>query len=325
MLIAHLTESYIASIEVAYKRATSRQNYSEKELQTEVESGRNYARSVLPEWVQAAINSLITFEGHLLTLCEALEEKPIKIGTGQKRMVKRIQPHITYLTHESEKLTIPRKTIMHPQRTYADMLNEVASQLTNLPVFTARVKITSDYGIKEHTIRTLDPKQDTDRPLFKQALVLQSHLKGSSGGQERRLRRKQDLQDACPQTLFEPALIAAGHRRPRSKARGQFPPGGTGPCDPEHGFHDEAMIGGGTARHRLLWGQERTQLLPVLVCERRDPQQAQGRWGNHRHDRGLASSAQPMEVLSSPLVLSSKVRPAQSSGLQFLRLVQRLQ
>ncbi len=170
MLIAHLTESYIASIEVAYKRATSRQNYSEKELQTEVESGRNYARSVLPEWVQAAINSLITFEGHLLTLCEALEEKPIKIGTGQKRMVKRIQPHITYLTHESEKLTIPRKTIMHPQRTYADMLNEVASQLTNLPVFTARVKITSDYGIKEHTIRTLDPKQDTDRPLFKQAL-----------------------------------------------------------------------------------------------------------------------------------------------------------
>jgi hypothetical protein len=32
-----------------------------------------------------------------------------------------------------------------------------------------------------------------------------------------------------------------------------------------------------------------------------------------------------MEALSSPLVLASKVRPAQSSGLPFLRLAQRLQ
>ena len=48
---------------------------------------------------------------------------------------------------------------MHPQRTYADMVNEVASELTNLPVFTARVKITSDKQILEHTIRTLDPER----------------------------------------------------------------------------------------------------------------------------------------------------------------------
>src|SRR6266487_3061369 len=110
-------------------------------------------------------------------------------------------------------------------------------------------------------------------------LVLQSHLQGSSRGQEHRLRRKQDVQDACPQTLFQPALIATGHRRPRSKALRQLAPGGTGPCDPEHTFHDEAMIGGGTARRWLLRGQERTQLLPVLVRERRDPQQPQGsRW-----------------------------------------------
>jgi hypothetical protein len=32
-----------------------------------------------------------------------------------------------------------------------------------------------------------------------------------------------------------------------------------------------------------------------------------------------------MEVLSSPLVLASKVPPVQSSGLPFLRLAQRLQ
>jgi hypothetical protein len=42
------------------------------------------------------------------------------------------------------------------------------------------------------------------------SLVLQSHLKGSSRGQERSLRRKQDVQNAYPQTLFQPALIATG-------------------------------------------------------------------------------------------------------------------
>ena len=157
------------------------------------------------------------------------------------------------------------------------------------------------------------------------SLVLQSHLKSSSRGQERRIRRKQDMQDVCPQTLFEPALIATGHRRPRSKALRQLAPGRSGPCDPEHTFHDEAMIGGGTTCRWLLWGQERTQLLPVLVREGRDPQQPQGGWGVYRDSRCLPSSAQPMEALSSPLVLAPKVRPVQSSGLQFLLLAHRLQ
>jgi len=39
-----------------------------------------------------------------------------------------------------------------------------------LPAFTARVKITAENGIEEHTIRTLDPKLDQDKPLFGQAL-----------------------------------------------------------------------------------------------------------------------------------------------------------
>ena len=85
------------------------------------------------------------------------------------------------------------------------------------------------------------------------------------------------------------------------------------------------MIGGRTTRRWLLGGQERTQLLPVLVGEGRDPQQPQGSWGVHRHGRCLAGSTQPMEALSSPLVLASKVRPVQSSGLLFLRLAHRLQ
>ncbi len=67
------------------------------------------------------------------------------------------------------------------------------------------------------------------------------------------------------------------------------------------------MIGGRTARRWLLRGQEGTQLLPVLVSERRDPQQPQGNWWAHRYNGCLPCAAQPMEVLSSPLVLASKV------------------
>ena len=133
-------------------------------------SERKVDKDNISEWATQAGRCARDFISNLVILCKGLADDPIKTGTGQKRMVKRIQPHITYLTHESEKLTIPRKTIMHPQRTYADVHNEVASQLTNLPVFTARVKIATNNGIEEHTIRTLDPKQDHDRPLFGQAL-----------------------------------------------------------------------------------------------------------------------------------------------------------
>jgi hypothetical protein len=123
------------------------------------------AKQRLPEWTPLAVDGLVTYINHLLTLCEELakEENHILVPTGQKRMVKRIQPHITYLTHESEKITIPRKTIMHPQRSYADVLNEVASQLANLPAFTARAKIATGGKPIEYTIRTLEPERGLDR------------------------------------------------------------------------------------------------------------------------------------------------------------------
>jgi transposase-like protein len=162
-------------------------------------------------------------------------------------------------------------------------------------------------------------------PLDVWLLVLQSHLKGSSGGQEASLLGKQDLQDACPQPLFEPALIATGHRRPRSKALREFPPGGGGARHPEHGFHDEAMVTGRPTCHWLLRGQERTHLLPEFVREGRKPQQLDGRWQVHRNGRGLPPPLQAMEVLSALLVLPAKMRPVQASSLLFLRLAQRLQ
>src|SRR5207253_4315308 len=106
---------------------------------------------------------LLVFSSHLLALCKGLTADPIRVPTGQKRLVKRIEPRISYLTHESEKITHPRKTIMHPQRTYADMHNEVASQLANLPAFTARAKIATEGKPTEFTIRTLEPERGLGR------------------------------------------------------------------------------------------------------------------------------------------------------------------
>jgi hypothetical protein len=131
---------------------------------------KRYARIVHRLGEQWGAIPIPNMETYLLQLCKELatEKGKILVPTGQKRLVPKMRTHLTYHT-------IPAKTISHPQRTYADMHNEVASELTNLPVFTSRVKIITDNGIEEHTIRTLDPKQDhpkqdPDRPLFGQAL-----------------------------------------------------------------------------------------------------------------------------------------------------------
>jgi len=59
-------------------------------------------------------------------------ENQIKENSGLQQPHKRTQ--INYHTH-------PRKVIMHPQRTYQDVQNELATQLVSLPNFSARVKI----------------------------------------------------------------------------------------------------------------------------------------------------------------------------------------
>lgn len=94
-------------------------------------------------------------------------------------------------------------------------------------------------------------------------LVLQSHITESSRGPERSLGRKQDLQDARPDALFAPALLATGHRRPGPKVLGQFTPGRAGSGDPQHACDDQAMISRRASCLRLLWRQEGGQLFEV--------------------------------------------------------------
>jgi hypothetical protein len=80
------------------------------------------------------------------------------------------------------------------------------------------------------------------------------------------------------------------------------------------------MIAGWTTRLWLLWRQERADLLPVLVREGRNPQQAQGSRWVCRDGWCLASTPQPMEVLGSPLMLAPQARPVQAVGLLLLWL-----
>ena len=117
------------------------------------------------KWGYIPIPNMDTY---LLQLCKELAKAPIKVPTGQKKMVKRKEPRITYLTHESEK-------IQHPRRPEQDMVNEMARTITNLPPYTARAKITiktgpDEYTIKTLEIKTLDPKKHPDKPLHGQAL-----------------------------------------------------------------------------------------------------------------------------------------------------------
>src|SRR5258708_4877260 len=101
-------------------------------------------------------------------------------------------------------------------------------------------------------------------------------VRGSSGRSKCCLGRKQDLEDACPDALFTPALIAAGDRRPGAEALRQFAPRGPGAHDPEHALHDLAMIDRGTSRLWLLRGKQGTKLLPPGIGERGQTWQLDG-------------------------------------------------
>ncbi len=108
----------------------------------------------------------------LRRMLKALVAEPILAPTGQYQPRKRTQVH--YLTHPRKTIlhprqTInhPRKTIQHPQRSYADVQAEIASELVNLPQYTARVKLSDGNGnTVEHTIQTFKP----EKGLYGQAL-----------------------------------------------------------------------------------------------------------------------------------------------------------
>ncbi len=106
------------------------------------------------EWVEWQAFQFVDRLSLLLELCAELakEEGKIKVPTGHKRMVKRIRKQPVWLTDESERIT-------HQQPSEQEMTNRMARELINLPLYTARVKITTAAGTEEYAIRTLEPEK----------------------------------------------------------------------------------------------------------------------------------------------------------------------
>src|SRR6266566_1318964 len=159
---------------------------------------------------------------YVVVLCEGLAEEPVRVRTGRKGLVKRIQPHITYLADESEKIQLPR-------RAEQDMVNEMARTITNLPPYTARAKITiktgpDEYTIKTLEIKTLDPKKHPDKPLHGQALqerIDSIREQNRQGGYvrprhevEEEIRIRQEQYRKPPE---EPPVTRRPQREPRHK------------------------------------------------------------------------------------------------------------
>jgi len=117
-------------------------------LEREIRSQRDWRFN---EWMKT-LDEITTFVTNFTILCEELAADPIKVPTGKKRLVKRKQPSIHYLPLESERIT-------HQQPSEQEMTNRMVRELINLPLYTARVKITTATGIEEHLIRTLEPEK----------------------------------------------------------------------------------------------------------------------------------------------------------------------
>lgn len=168
--------------------------------ETREERSRYDTYHAFRQCIQDQFMAIVSFYSKFIVLCEELKREPILVPTGKKRLVKRIEPRITYLTHESEKITHPRVAIMHPQRTYADMHNEVASQLTNLGNFVARVRYkNADERLVECIIKTLDPKKQPDKPLFGQALQARLDSIKEQNMQNGYLRKRTDVEEEIRQ------------------------------------------------------------------------------------------------------------------------------
>lgn len=70
-----------------------------------------------------------------------------------------------------------------------------------------------------------------------------------------------------PYTRFDPAIKAACHRAPEAITFGQVPPGCSCSPDPENSIDNQAMVLCWSAHFWLLWWEQGSQSLPLLICK----------------------------------------------------------
>lgn len=133
---------------------------------------------LLQDWTEQELRSTLVH----LPLTEAERQQVYETVLSQLpaktqntlRTLSKLQELCILLTKEENRLPllVPAEYETQPERplTYAEMTQKIANDLTNLPKFTARVRIATEAGLVEHTVKTLDPNQQPERPLFGQAL-----------------------------------------------------------------------------------------------------------------------------------------------------------
>lgn len=72
-------------------------------------------------------------------------------------------------------------------------------------------------------------------------------------------------QERVPESGLLPTPEPAVDRLPGPVLVGAVPPRGTGPQNPDHSIVDGAVILGGSAGRWALRGQQRCQLLPLMI------------------------------------------------------------
>ena len=89
--------------------------------------------------------------------------------------------------------------------------------------------------------------------------------------------REQNLEDALPQPVFAPATVMVHDGFPRPEVCGQLPPGRGRPSYPEHGLHAPAPLLCLATSLGLRGLEQRTQLVPKGIGERRKHRQWNGK------------------------------------------------
>ena len=124
-------------------------------------------------------------------------------------------------------------------------------------------------------------------------------------------RRKQDLENTLPESLVAPAAIVVPDGLPRSEVGGQLSPGRGCPGHPEHGLHASAPLLCLAPSLGLRGLEQRAQLVPKSIGERRKNRQWDGRRQRVRpcDVRSLAGAALGVRPFRAGLMRAAETRP----------------
>jgi hypothetical protein len=123
--------------------------------------------------------------------------------------------------------------------------------------------------------------------------------------------REQNLEDALPKPSFAPATVMVHDGLPRPEVLGQLPPGRGRPGYPEHCLQAPAPLLCLATSLGLRGLEQRAQLVPEGIGERRQERQRDGKRQRVRlcDGRSLTGAALDVRSLRAGLMRAAKTRP----------------